>query len=203
MAKPKDKTENEELELDETPKKAKKKSGDSKKDSKIEPKKDSKKDSKADSTEVTETETRKSTRARKKSTKYDDSDYKTNSSVKRKHSDLTPEKLPTGNTTPRKSRRSNEMTPPFLKHRQNRMPEQVVFIKGDSKYILLCYTLFLSRLEVLDSVLSCLEVLDSVLSHLEVLDSVLSCLEVLDSILSHSRLNNVNMNFERVIMTSF
>ena len=41
MAKPKDKMENEELELDETPKKGKKKS-DSKKDSKTEPKKDSK-----------------------------------------------------------------------------------------------------------------------------------------------------------------
>ena len=126
MAKPKDKADTEVIEPF---KKGKKKS-------KTSSKKDTTKVTDLEQTEQTEqTETRKSTRARKKSTKYDDSEYKTNSSVKRKLSDLTPEKLPTGNTTPRKSRHSNEMSPPPLKHRQNHMPEQVIFIKGDSKYI--------------------------------------------------------------------
>ena len=46
---------------------------------------------------------------------------------------VTPEKVPVEAVTPRKSRRSKDMSPPPLPHRQNRMPEQVELIKGDSK----------------------------------------------------------------------
>ena len=43
--------------------------------------------------------------------------------------------------TPRKSRRSKDLSPPPLRHRQNRMPEQVALIKGDSELFLM--TIFL------------------------------------------------------------
>ena len=44
--------------------------------------------------------------------------------------DVTPEKVPVpGQPTPRKSRRSKDISPPPLKHRQNRMPEQVELVK--------------------------------------------------------------------------
>ena len=49
---------------------------------------------------------------------------------------VTPEKIPVVVHTPRKSRRSKDMSPPPLRHRQNRMPEQVELIRGDSKYII-------------------------------------------------------------------
>ena len=51
-----------------------------------------------------------------------------------KYSDsITPEKIPTEAHTPRKSRRSKDMSPPPLRHCQNRMPEQVDLVKGDCK----------------------------------------------------------------------
>ena len=49
---------------------------------------------------------------------------------------VTPEKVPVEILTPRKSRRSKDLSPPPLKHRQNRMPEQVALIKGESKLFL-------------------------------------------------------------------
>ena len=52
---------------------------------------------------------------------------------KKKDDIITPEKTPVEITTPRKSRRSKDLSPPPLKHRQNRMPEQVALIRGDSK----------------------------------------------------------------------
>ena len=52
---------------------------------------------------------------------------------KKKDYIITPEKTPVEITTPRKSRRSKDLSPPPLKHRQNRMPEQVALIRGDSK----------------------------------------------------------------------
>ena len=52
---------------------------------------------------------------------------------KKKDDIITPEKVPVEVTTPRKSRRSKDLSPPPLKHRQNRMPEQVALIRGDSK----------------------------------------------------------------------
>ena len=52
---------------------------------------------------------------------------------------VTPEKIPVVVHTPRKSRRSKDMSPPPLRHRQNRMPEQVELIKGDSKYIFIIF----------------------------------------------------------------
>ena len=52
---------------------------------------------------------------------------------KKKDDIITPEKIPVEITTPRKSRRSKDLSPPPLKHRQNRMPEQVALIRGDSK----------------------------------------------------------------------
>ena len=54
--------------------------------------------------------------------------------------DLTPKKLPRDALTPRKSRRSKDMSPPPLKHRQNRMPEQVIMVNDDSKFFS-CITL--------------------------------------------------------------
>ena len=62
---------------------------------------------------------RKSKRKKSKPAKYSDS--------------ITPEKIPTEAHTPRKSRRSKDMSPPPLRHRQNRMPEQVDLVKGDCK----------------------------------------------------------------------
>ena len=47
---------------------------------------------------------------------------------------VTPEKVPVEVVTPRKSRRSKDLSPPPLKHRQNRMPEQVGLIKGKVSY---------------------------------------------------------------------
>ena len=44
--------------------------------------------------------------------------------------DLTPEKKPVHSTTPRKSRRSKDISPPPLRHRQNRMPEQMELVKN-------------------------------------------------------------------------
>ena len=52
--------------------------------------------------------------------------------------DLTPEKIPREALTPRKSRRSKDMSPPPLRHRQNRMPEQIVLVTDESK----CFTMF-------------------------------------------------------------
>ena len=52
--------------------------------------------------------------------------------------DLTPEKIPRESLTPRKSRRSKDMSPPPLRHRQNRMPEQIVLVTDESK----CFTMF-------------------------------------------------------------
>ena len=43
--------------------------------------------------------------------------------------DITPEKKPVHSTTPRKSKRSKDRSPPPLRHRQNRMPEQVELVK--------------------------------------------------------------------------
>ena len=51
---------------------------------------------------------------------------------------VTPEKIPVVVHIPRKSR-SKDMSPPPLRHRQNRMPEQVELIKGDSKYIFIIF----------------------------------------------------------------
>ena len=52
--------------------------------------------------------------------------------------DLTPEKIPREALTPRKSRRSKDMSPPPLRHRQNRMPEQIVLVTDESK----CFMMF-------------------------------------------------------------
>ena len=52
--------------------------------------------------------------------------------------DLTPEKIPREALTPRKSRRSKDMSPPPLRYRQNRMPEQIVLVTDESK----CFTMF-------------------------------------------------------------
>ena len=52
--------------------------------------------------------------------------------------DLTPEKIPREALTPRKSRRSKDMSPPPPRHRQNRMPEQIVLVTDESK----CFTMF-------------------------------------------------------------
>ena len=62
--------------------------------------------------------TRKSNRKRKAPEKFGMDD------------DLTPEKKPVHSTTPRKSRRSKDLSPPPLRHRQNRMPEQVELVKN-------------------------------------------------------------------------
>ena len=66
---------------------------------------------------------RKSQRKKNKPTKYSDS--------------VTPEKLPSEVQSPRKSRRNKDMSPRPLRHRQNRMPEQMELVKGDCK----CYFL--------------------------------------------------------------
>ena len=72
---------------------------------------------------------RKSSRKSVKPVKYGAGDDDDDSEI------VTPEKIPVVVHTPRKSRRSKDMSPPPLRHRQNRMPEQVELIKGDSKYI--------------------------------------------------------------------
>ena len=58
---------------------------------------------------------------------------------KKKDDIITPEKVPVEVSTPRKSRRSKDLSPPPLKHRQNRMPEQVALIRGNSKLFLYKY----------------------------------------------------------------
>ena len=81
---------------------------------------------------------RKSQRKKSKPAKYTDS--------------VTPEKIPTVAPTPRKSRRSKDMSPPPLRHHKNQMPEQMELVKGECKCsllffdILLCYTVFASFL---------------------------------------------------------
>ena len=52
--------------------------------------------------------------------------------------DLTPEKCPREALTLRKSRRSKDMSPPPLRHRQSRIPEQIVLVNDESK----CFTMF-------------------------------------------------------------
>ena len=58
---------------------------------------------------------------------------------KKKDDIITPEKVPVEVSTPRKSRRSKDLSPPPLKHRQNRMLEQVALIRGNSKLFLYKY----------------------------------------------------------------
>ena len=58
---------------------------------------------------------------------------------KKKDDIITPEKVPVEVSTPRKSRRSKDFSPPPLKDRQNRMPEQVALIRGNSKLFLYKY----------------------------------------------------------------
>ena len=57
-------------------------------------------------------------------------------SKKKESQMITPKKLPVEIITPRMSRRSKDLSPPPLRHRQNRMPEQVALIRGDSKLFL-------------------------------------------------------------------
>ena len=58
---------------------------------------------------------------------------------KKKDDIITPEKVPVEVSTLRKSRRSKDLSPPPLKHRQNKMPEQVALIRGNSKLFLYKY----------------------------------------------------------------
>ena len=53
--------------------------------------------------------------------------------------DVTPEKITKIVDTPRKSRRSKDLSPPPLKHRQNRMPEQVIMVNDASKFLSLVF----------------------------------------------------------------
>ena len=83
-----------------------------------------------DSTSSTPASKRSSTRKRKKTQRLVEDDW-------------TPEKVSKIVETPRKSRRSKDMSPPPLKHRQNRMPEQVIMVNDSSKFFFLnyCFTL--------------------------------------------------------------
>ena len=85
---------------------------------------------------------RKSSRKSVKPVKYGAGDDDDDSEI------VTPEKIPVVVHTPRKSRRSKDMSPPPLRHRQNRMPEQVELIKGDSKYIFIIF-LFVDKCQLL------------------------------------------------------
>ena len=67
---------------------------------------------------------RKSSRKRKPSAKLREDD-----------DDVTPEKIPKPLLTPRKSRRSKDMSPPPLRHRQNRMPEQTELVKPGESFL--------------------------------------------------------------------
>ena len=79
-----------------------------------------------DSTTSTPTSRRSSTRKRKQTQRLVEDDW-------------TPEKITKIVETPRKSRRSKDMSSPPLKHRQNRMPEQVVMVNDASKFFKLLF----------------------------------------------------------------
>ena len=66
--------------------------------------------------------------------------------------DLTPEKIPNEVETPRKSRHSKDMSPPPLKHRQNRIPEQHIMVNDESKFFVLFYFV---RITMFDGVKKC------------------------------------------------
>ena len=93
------------------------------------------KKSKSKSDKVTETPGKKNRSKSDKDTENTPNKKSKSKDKSEKKKDYTPEKVPVVVHTPRKSRRSKDLSPPPLRHRQNRMPEQVNLIKDGKSHV--------------------------------------------------------------------